>query len=376
MRTTSIRPSLLQGDCQQLQHELAWARGKVTELEGVVASKEQLLSQLQAQASEAKPRVTASYAVPIQARTERYAVSPMPSTTAEAYPVLTESHSGLAIGEHGSSPLYTSASVSFLLPVTPTRVWSGPPRLISYFPTGVSPGVPPLASMESSTCTTTLHHHSSGVSTPSRRPLPTAFTSHPYTPVQPSYTPVCVPVSSTPPLFSTVQRSAENTQKGAVTTTTTQATTSLASVPTMSAATTAQPGAVTVTEVGEPVVSSAAPAQTVSASLPLLSAAMLPTSLLSQLPQIPKFTGEDQPDGETFQDWLEQFESVAELGKWGGHCKLVNSTTRLKGTAYSFYRSCSTEQRSNYPLLVAELKKRFTPVRLPAIQSQVFHEQK
>ena len=127
---------------------------------------------------------------------------------------------------------------------------------------------------------------------------------------------------------------------------------------------------------GEPIVLSAAPAQTVSAPLPLISAAMYPTSLLSQLPQIPKFTGEDQPDGEMFQDWLEQFESVAELGKWDGHCKLVNLTTRLKGTAYSFYRSCSTEQRSSYPLLVAELKKRFTPVRLPAIQSQVFHERK
>ena len=45
VRTTSFRPSLLQGECQQLQHELAVTRSKVTQLEGVVASKEQLLNQ-------------------------------------------------------------------------------------------------------------------------------------------------------------------------------------------------------------------------------------------------------------------------------------------------------------------------------------------
>ena len=102
---------------------------------------------------------------------------------------------------------------------------------------------------------------------------------------------------------------------------------------------------------------------------PLLSSA----SLLSQLPQIPRFHGEEQQDGESFQDWLEQFEAISELGRWDSHCKLVNLTTRLKGTAYSFYRSLALEKRSSYSLLVAELKKRFTPVRLTAIQSQVFH---
>ena len=36
-----------------------------------------------------------------------------------------------------------------------------------------------------------------------------------------------------------------------------------------------------------------------------------PTSLLTQLPNIPRFSGEETTDGETFQDWHEQFESVA-----------------------------------------------------------------
>ena len=45
---------------------------------------------------------------------------------------------------------------------------------------------------------------------------------------------------------------------------------------------------------------------------------VLPTTytapLLSQLPQIPRFSGDETNDGETFQDWLEHFELVATLG--------------------------------------------------------------
>ena len=74
-------------------------------------------------------------------------------------------------------------------------------------------------------------------------------------------------------------------------------------------------------------------------------------------------------DGETLQYWLKQFESVATLGE---HGKLVS---RLRGAAYSFYRSCTPKQWSSYPLLTAELKKRFTPVQLTAIQTQMFHNQ-
>ncbi len=107
-------------------------------------------------------------------------------------------------------------------------------------------------------------------------------------------------------------------------------------------------------------------------SSPLGSAASLLAN--ATLPQIPRFTGEESQDGELFQDWHERFESVASLAGWDGHGKLVHLTTRLRGAAYSFFRSCSAEQRSSYELLVEALKKRFTPVRLTAIQSQIFHD--
>ena len=101
--------------------------------------------------------------------------------------------------------------------------------------------------------------------------------------------------------------------------------------------------------------------------------------LAQQLPPLPKFSGE-MNDGDhgvdTFEEWLERFELMATTLSWSSQTRLVNLITRLHGQAYSFFRSCTVEQRTNYYLLVAELRKRFTPVRLPAIQSSLFHDRK
>ena len=67
---------------------------------------------------------------------------------------------------------------------------------------------------------------------------------------------------------------------------------------------------------------------------------------------------------------------MAQLAGWNGHAKLVNLTTRLRGSAYSFYRSCTTEQRNDYGLLIQQLTTRFTPVQIQPIQSQLFHDRK
>ena len=64
---------------------------------------------------------------------------------------------------------------------------------------------------------------------------------------------------------------------------------------------------------------------------------------------------------------------------WVGPLRLswsISLLARLQGRAYSFFRSCTMEQRTDYSLLVVELKKRFTPVTLPAIQTNLFHDQK
>ena len=67
---------------------------------------------------------------------------------------------------------------------------------------------------------------------------------------------------------------------------------------------------------------------------------------------------------------------VAELYKWSEAAKLVNLVTRLRGPAYSFFRACLPEQKESYTVLKQELTKRFTPVQIQAIQSELFHHRK
>jgi len=58
----------------------------------------------------------------------------------------------------------------------------------------------------------------------------------------------------------------------------------------------------------------------------------------NQLPPICKFKGEDpDQEGGNFEEWIEQFELIAEAYGWDPRAKLVNLTTRLQGQAYTFY---------------------------------------
>ena len=94
---------------------------------------------------------------------------------------------------------------------------------------------------------------------------------------------------------------------------------------------------------------------------------------MGRIPQIPRFTGEGRAVGESFSEWHEHFENVATLAGWNDHWRLVHLTSNLQDTAMAFYRSCSSDVRSKYALLVAAMKRRFTPIRLTAVQAQLFH---
>ena len=94
------------------------------------------------------------------------------------------------------------------------------------------------------------------------------------------------------------------------------------------------------------------------------------------VPPIPKFSGDGVNPEESFQEWKEQFELIASLGRWDSKTRLVNLITRLRGQAYAFYRSCTASQRGNYLALMKELEKRFTPVTIQAVQTSLFHERK
>ena len=101
------------------------------------------------------------------------------------------------------------------------------------------------------------------------------------------------------------------------------------------------------------------------------------TLLAQQLPPLPNFTRDHTDgDGESFEEWSERLEMVAATCHWDDQTKLVNTATRLRGSASRFHRSCSPQQRSNYMALTTALKQRFTPVCIQAVQSSRFHERK
>ena len=103
----------------------------------------------------------------------------------------------------------------------------------------------------------------------------------------------------------------------------------------------------------------------------------LSASLLAQqIPPLPTYSGND-PDDESFQDWLLQFEMIADLYKWSTPAKLVHLTTWLRGQVFQFYKSCAPKQKVQWTMtLLTELKKRFTPVRIQAVQTSNFHERR
>ena len=98
--------------------------------------------------------------------------------------------------------------------------------------------------------------------------------------------------------------------------------------------------------------------------------------MAQQLPPLSKFNGSDLSSEEPFQDWIAQFELVAGVYKWSPQAKLIHLTTRLRGEAFTFYRSCSKQQKVSYDLLVKELTRRFTPVRIQSVQTSLFHDRK
>lgn len=67
---------------------------------------------------------------------------------------------------------------------------------------------------------------------------------------------------------------------------------------------------------------------------------------------------------------------VAKACQWSQRTRLVNLSMHLRGSAYSVYRSCAPYQRTTYEKMIAALTDRFTPVRIPAVQSNLFRERK
>ena len=70
------------------------------------------------------------------------------------------------------------------------------------------------------------------------------------------------------------------------------------------------------------------------------------SGLTHQLPNLPDYTGEVEKRDGSFAEWLERFEMVAELAEWSDTIKLKQRILRLRGSAQTFYRTCSEEKTS------------------------------
>ena len=56
-----------------------------------------------------------------------------------------------------------------------------------------------------------------------------------------------------------------------------------------------------------------------------------------QFPPLPNYSGGDASSEDSFQDWIGQFELVAEIYRLSKQAKLMNLITRLRGEAFQFF---------------------------------------
>ena len=85
----------------------------------------------------------------------------------------------------------------------------------------------------------------------------------------------------------------------------------------------------------------------------------VPMGAGQQVQPLSKFSGADiDGESESFEEWVEQFELIADMYGWDPRAWLVNLTTRLQGQAYNFYRTCSPQQRAHYELQLLTLRRR------------------
>ena len=68
------------------------------------------------------------------------------------------------------------------------------------------------------------------------------------------------------------------------------------------------------------------------------------------------FSGE-----ESYEDWLDQFESIAEINHWNSEQKLMWLKVRLSGRALMAYKKFPTTARGSYKNAIKALQERFEP---------------
>ena len=85
------------------------------------------------------------------------------------------------------------------------------------------------------------------------------------------------------------------------------------------------------------------------------------------------FKGNDVDDSSTnIFDWFDEFNALAEVYEWTDQEKLVALVSKLKDTALSCYHTAPNEDKRSFEALRRELVEQFQPVRVQAVQNNLF----
>ena len=100
----------------------------------------------------------------------------------------------------------------------------------------------------------------------------------------------------------------------------------------------------------------------------------LPTrNLVQQAASLATFDGDKLKEAATtIVDWFEEFDTLAILYHWSPQEELVALVSKLKGAALSVYRAASAEEKRSCAAIRRELITQFQPVRIQAIQNNMF----
>ena len=101
-----------------------------------------------------------------------------------------------------------------------------------------------------------------------------------------------------------------------------------------------------------------------------------PTTIpVQHLPSLRPFKGERR-DKEDFEEWIERFEDMSQWCEWDESCRLTQLRMSLEGTARMFYKSCAVDTQRSYSALKQALSRRFTPLKMTAVQTSLFHNRR
>ena len=109
----------------------------------------------------------------------------------------------------------------------------------------------------------------------------------------------------------------------------------------------------------------------------ITTSATTTSHLTDQVPLLAPFRGDPkEEDEDSFTDWIEQFEELAEWHSWGDTARLRQLRMRLQGPARVYCRSRPQKEQESYEALKEVLKERYMPVHIQSVQSALYYELK